>query len=332
MEVKKIQWKNLEAVEFSAGGYKAVMIPEMGANVVSLTNEGKNVDILRTPTDADMEAFMERPQLFGLPLLFPPNRIEDGTYTFEGRKYQFPITIPAQNNYHHGIIKSQKFTVTKSNVEKDYIEVEAVFQSNAENNEIFKNFPHEFECRMNFKLSNNGLEHTVTFVNRSKENMPLGVGYHTPINVPFVKGSGKDGYKINMSVGRRWEMTERTLPTGTLLDLLGEEELLRTSGINPLGKAMEITFTNESIKVDGKDYNGAVLTHEPTNTKVFYEVDKEVKHWVLWNNGGDAGFVCPEPQTWVTNAPNVNLDSSITGFQSLAPGKEWHMVSKLYVK
>jgi len=216
-QLKKIIWRGLDAVEMAAGGYQALLIPGMGANVVSLTHAEKNVTILRTPAEGDMETFLGRPQLYGLPLLFPPNRIEDGTYTFEGRKYRFPITIPAQNNYHHGIIKSQKFTVCKTVVGKDEVEVEAVFFSNAVSDEIFKDFPHEFECRMSFKLSAQGLEHKVTFINHSNANMPLGVGYHTPIVIPFVNGSDKNSYKIMLSVGKRWELSDRTLPTGKLI-------------------------------------------------------------------------------------------------------------------
>jgi len=331
-QLKKISWRNLDAVEMEAGGYKALLIPSVGANVVSLTHAEKNVTILRTPVESDMETFLSRPQLYGLPLLFPPNRIEDGAYTFEGRKYQFPITIPAQNNYHHGIIKSQKFTVCKTVVEKEAVEVEAVFFSNAVNDEIFKDFSHEFECRMSFKLSAQGLEHKVTFINHGSTNMPLGVGYHTPVVVPFVNGSDKNSYKIMLSVGKRWELSERTLPTGKLLNLTADEALLRTIGVNPLGKAVESAFTNETMTVDGKPYNGAVLTHEPSGLRVFYEVDKAVKDWTLWNNGGDAGYICPEPQTWAINAPNVKLPAEQTGFQSLAPKATWSSVSKLYVK
>ncbi|MDR1225844.1 MAG: aldose 1-epimerase [Prevotellaceae bacterium] len=332
MEIKKITWKNMEAVQLSAGDYEAILVPGVGANLVSLVNTAKNVAVLHTPTDADMETFLARPQLFGLPLLFPPNRIADGTYIFEGRKYQYPITIPAQNNYHHGIIKTQKFVVGKTAVGKDCVEVEAAFFSNAVNNEIFVDFPHEFECRMSFKLSANGLEHKVTFINHSGANMPLGVGYHTPINVPFVKGTDKNGYKIMLSVGKRWELSERTLPTEKLLDLVADENLLRTSGLNPVGAAMELALTNEPLKVDGKEYNGAILVHEASGTKVFYEVDSQVKHWTLWNNGGNAGYICPEPQTWAINTPNLNLPAEITGFQSLKPNAEWSSVSKLYVK
>lgn len=332
MKITKTQWHGYEAVQMEAGDYSALMIPSMGANMISLTNSRKGVDILRTPLPEDLEAFALRPQLFGLPLLFPPNRIEDGTYTYNGVKYQFPITIPAQNNYHHGIIKSQKFVVTMTNVAADYVEVEASFFSNEINNEIFADFPHKFECRMYFKLSSAGLEHRVTFVNHGATPMPLGVGYHTPIMVPFVKGSRAEDCTMLLSVDQKWEVTERTLPTGKLLPLSPEEAAMRTTGIHPTGKAMEIPMTAKPLTVDGREYNGAIFADAKTGLKLYYEVDKEYKHWTFWNNGGTVNWACAEPQTWAINAPNLGLPDDVTGFQTVAPGKTWSAGSRIYVK
>ena len=217
MKIKKIDFCGLEAVYMEAGGYEAVMIPSIGANMVKLYHKEKDIDILRYPTPEDVEIFKTRPQVFGMPLLFPPNRIEDGTYSYEGKVYKYPITIPAQNNYHHGIIKSQPFVVTHTFVGEDFVEVEASFFSNRVNDVIYKDFPHEFQCRMNYVLSANGLEQTVTFVNDSETPMPLGVGFHTPIRIPF----GKDGiYKMWLTAGEQWELSaDRSLPTGNLLPL-----------------------------------------------------------------------------------------------------------------
>lgn len=332
MKIEKTTWLGYEAVKMEAGGYSALMIPSMGANMVKLEYPAKNIDILRTPQEEDREVFATRPQLFGLPLLFPPNRIEDGNYSYNGKTYQFPITIPNQNNHHHGIIKTQRFTVTKTHIGPDYVEVEASFFSNMFNDEMYKFFPHEFECRMYFKLSSAGLEHKVTFVNNSDSPMPLGVGYHTPFNVPFVRGGNAGDYTMQLSAGEKWEVNDRTLPTKKLLPLEGEEQLMRTTGMKPVGKAMELPMTAKPIEVDGKQYNGAVFTDNAQKISVYYDVDKEYKHWTFWNNGGEVKWACAEPQTWAINAPNLDLPDDITGFQAVAPGKSWSAVSKIYVK
>ena len=332
MQIEKIDFLGMPAVRFEAGGYEAIMIPQVGANVVKLNHKASGVEILRTPTQEEIETFKGRPQVFGLPLLFPPNRIEDGTYSFDRRRYQYPITIPDQHNYHHGIIKSQPFTVTRTNVGKEYVEIEASYFSNLFNNAIYKDFPHEFICRMTFRLSAEGLKQTTTFINLSKENMPIGMGFHTPINVPFTANGNRNNYKLRLSVGKRWEMTNRTLPTGKLQDLNEEESRLRTEGITPFGKAIEWALTNEPLSVDGKPYNGAIITDTEKEISVFYETDDQFKHWTLWNNGGEVPYVCPEPQSWAINAPNLKLPASLTGFQFIKPEEEWKAVTRLYVK
>lgn len=332
MSIKKREWNGLDAVEFEAGGYEAMLVPALGANLVKLYHKATRADILRTPKADEMDTFRERPQIFGLPLLFPPNRIEDGKYSYNGIDYQYPITLPAQNNYHHGIIKSQPFVVTRAEEGDGYVEIEASFFSNAVNDAIYVNFPHPFVCRMVFHLSAEGLRHTVFFTNLGKSEMPLGVGYHTPINVPFVKGTDKGAYRLQLSAGKQWELNDRTLPTGKLLDLSPEAAKFRGEGLTPTGVPMEWALTAESITIDGKPYNGAVMTDTIHNVRVFYEVDEQVKHWTFWNNGGAVDWACPEPQTWAINAPNLKLDRSLTGFQTVAPGATWKTVSKIYVK
>ena len=297
MNIEKISWHGIDAVLLETNVYEAILVPSMGANLVKLYHKQKDIDILRTPTADEIETFLSRPQIFGIPLLFPPNRIEDGTYTYAGKKYIFPITIPAQNNYHHGILKSQPFTVTHTRISAVCVEVEASYFSNRINRDIYVNFPHEFICTMKYTLSDDGLEQTVTFTNSGTEPMPLGVGFHTPIRVPFTKDSNKSDYKLRLSVGKRWELNDRGLPTGILLDLTEEESALRNEGLIPTGKPIEFALTDEAIMDEGKPFHGAILTDTRKNISVYYEVDNQFKHWTFWNNGGEVDWICPEPQT-----------------------------------
>ena len=332
MKIEKISWHGLDAVLMETNVYEAILVPSIGANLVKLYNKTKQVDILRTPTADEIETFKSRPQIYGVPLLFPPNRIEDGTYSFKGKKYEFPITLPNQNNYHHGIIKSEAFTITRTRFSSDAVEVEASFFSNRINNAIFENFPHEFVCKIRFILTDNEMTHIVSFTNLGLETMPLGVGYHTPIRVPFTADGIKSDYKLRLSVGKHWELNDRGLPTGNLLELSDEELPLLTEGIAPTGKGFEYALTDEAIMDEGKPYHGAIITDTKKNISVYYEVDNQFKHWTLWNNGGEVDYVCPEPQTWAINAPNIDLPHNVTGFQTLAGGKTWNGTTRFYVK
>jgi len=332
MKIEKITWQGIDAVLLETNVYEAIIVPAVGANLVKLYNKEKHIDILRTPAVEEMEIFLSRPQVFGVPLLFPPNRIEDGKYSFAGKDYEFPITIPAQNNYHHGILKSQPFTITRTRFSTDAVELEASFFSNRINNAIFTDFPNDFVCKIRFILTDNELTHIVSFTNAGNAPMPLGVGFHTPIRLPFIENTDKSDYKLRLSVGKRWELSERSLPTEKLLDLSDEELLLRNNGMTVTGKPIEIALTDEAILENEKPYHGAILTNIKENISVYYQVDKQFKHWTLWNNGGEMDWVCPEPQTWAINAPNLNLPREITGLQAVGAGKSWSGTTRFYVK
>ena len=93
-------------------GYKVEVVPKYGMNCIKALCENPCVDILKTPSDIDIlgndDAF-----LFGIPVLFFPNRISCGRFEFEGRKYKFPINEPRLNNFCHGTLHKLPFEVVE---------------------------------------------------------------------------------------------------------------------------------------------------------------------------------------------------------------------------
>lgn len=329
--LRSIDWNGLRAVEFSKGDYAALLVPGMGANLVRLANTRLGVEVLRTPAADEIETFLARPQVFGLPLLFPPNRIADGRYRFDGRTYQYPITIEKERNYHHGVLKSQPFMVSKAVETDEEAMVECRYYANAGNDAVYRDFPHEFKCKVTYWLSADGLEQEVMFSNRSKMRMPVGVGFHTPMRIPFAGGSDAD-YVMRVAVGEQVELDARNLPTGRRLPLSEPFARLREGGLRVTGcEPIEAGFTLREIDVDGKPYRGALVENLRTGVRTFYEVDRQTTYWTIWNNGGKVPYCCPEPQSWTTNAPNM-ADPEKEGFQSIAPGESWRMKFRLYVK
>lgn len=326
-----IEWNGLQAVEFAKGDYTALMVPSVGANLVRLAQTRLGVEILRTPAPEEMETFQSRPQIFGLPILFPPNRIADGRYTFEGRTYQYPITIEKEHNYHHGILKSEPFAVSKAVETDDEVLVECRYYANRGNDAIYRHFPHEFKCKIVCRLTAAGLEQEVCFTNRSRERMPVGVGFHTPMRIPFAGGDARD-YVMRAAVGEQVELSGRNLPTGQTLPLTEQFVRLREGGLQVTEcEAIEAGFTLREIEVDGKPYRGALVENRSTGVRTFYEMDDKTVYWTIWNNGGHEPYCCPEPQSWITNAPNA-ADPEAAGFRAIAPGETFSMKFRLYAK
>jgi aldose 1-epimerase len=331
--IKEEIWKGHKAIRFSAGGYEALMIPEVGANVIELKDITKGLSLLRSPnSNLDFEAFRERPQVYGLPVLFPPNRIEDGTFKVDGREYKFPINEPKNNNYLHGFIKNDNWNVVRAEIiDEKQVEIEAVFDF-TEEHEFYKYFTHQFKFKLVYNLSSDGLKQTTSIINLSSEKMPIAIGFHTAFNMPFHPESKNEDYRLIASLDKRWEQDARNLPTGNILNLTACEEQYLNKGINPLGYKIESHYTLKKMNINGKEFNGAIIEDTSKGLRLVYEMGNDYKHMVIWNDTGDKGFVCVEPQTAAINAPNIKLDNSITGFKTLLPKETWSEVCTIYVE
>ena len=65
------------------GKFRAEIVPEIGGNIISLRHCASGTKLLREPSD--LRELAEFPARFGMPVLFPPNRIRDGRFAFEGK-------------------------------------------------------------------------------------------------------------------------------------------------------------------------------------------------------------------------------------------------------
>jgi aldose 1-epimerase len=71
----------------------------------------------------------------------------------------------------------------------------------------------------------------------------------------------------------------------------------------------------------------AVLRKEGLELR--YTASELFKHWVIYTKGETDNYICLEPYTWVTNAPNLDLDPEVTGVIGIEPGQSIDMEVKL---
>ncbi len=327
MSISEINWHGERTVRFTAGPYEALVLPEVGGNLVSLRDVEKGLDLLRTFPDA--ATFREKPQVWGIPVLFPPNRIEDGRFTFEGRNYRLPINEPDRNNHLHGFLHTRPWQVESTEQTDQASIVRLVFHATAQS-DFFRHFPHEFDFHLTYRLSAGGLEQEVCIRNLSPEPMPMGLGFHTAFRIPFAPDSSPDDCVMQVSIGSgRWEMDkQRMLPTGGQLPLGERDQELLEEGVHPTAAPISAHYV--AAPQDG--FSQAVITDRRQGLRLVYQVDEKFGFWMLWNGDGGQGFVCPEPQTWLVNAPNVPLPAAETGMQGVSPGGQWRAVSRIRVE
>lgn len=306
---------NLPLIMLTKGEYTAVISPKTGGALISLQKNG--VEALNVPQSE--EALKASLTAYGFPILFPPNRINAGTFTVEGKTYHFPINEPARGNSLHGFLHYQEWKVEKQSLSS----VTLSFEGN-DQTEFYQFFPVLFKVERCYELDEDGIKETVTVMNQGKEALPVGLGYHTALKL-------EEGSKVRVSVGKRIEMSERMLPTGEVRELNDQEIPFRYQGQSGTAWSMDDHYTVETMEADGKLFHGAQIICDDHVTE--YEVSPFFRHWMIWNNQQNGKFICIEPQNWRVNAPNLTDElGSEAGMDVLHEGESLTAWTHLRIK
>ena len=304
--------EKMEVVELDFAGFAAKILPEAGGNIYSLRHKATGTQLLREPHRK--EELFHTPERFGIPPLFPPNRIEDGAFLFEGKICRLPINQKAQNLHLHGIAVSQPWQLVKK--DERSAELKFIFD---EISPEYAGFPFACEIIRRYELTENGLKDTVIVRNNGTCNMPLGLGFHTafPADDAAVR-IGRADFKF--------EIDRKTfLPTG---QCLGWDEFDPGKSFTPFGTIVDFHCKTGKVSCqEGTEFHGAELVY-PTGT-LRYITDEKFGFWYTWNAGGLNDFICLEPVSWMSNALNLPLPEKSSGVRKLAPGAEIEFVSLL---
>lgn len=295
--------------------------------MIAFRDHCNNYQFLREPAPEEMDAFKERPRNHGIPVLFPPNRFQDGKFPFNGKTYSFPINEEITGNHIHGFFYNRPWDMLKygKNDKECFI---TLVQDVNETHEVYSYFPHKFKFKITYTLSDQGLSQTVHIENCGDDPMPCMLAFHTAINAPFSSNSTINDCLCKITIGERWELDARKLPTGNKLPLCDRELLMKNKSVSPFFEEMDNHYTAEPQ--NGKNYLELIDTRE--KVRLIYDVGTKYKQWMIWNNKAAGGFFCPEPQINLVNAPNVNLPDESKGFIALEPGQIWRETSFFYVE
>jgi len=308
---------NMEIVELEYGGYRMQVVPQLGGQVISLEKNG--VEAFNVPSDPVL--FVEKSTSYGLPILFPPNRIDGGKFITETREYQFAINEPARGNSLHGFLHKRPWKLVKA--EEGTLQVE--YEAGPET-DFYRYYPHTFRAVQTNQLSEEGLYQEISIENQGDEPMPIGLGFHSAFKVD-------EESLVRISVGKRILMSDRMLPTGEVRDLNEEEARLRAKGLTPIAWFMDDHYTAEPIEENGKPFHGAIV--ERKDGCIFYEVDPFYQHWMIWNSNQAGNLICLEPQNWRVNAPNLvsnGMSEQEAGFYLLQPGETLKVYTKVWIE
>jgi aldose 1-epimerase len=314
-----------KAVWLTYGPYEAAVLPQIGANLIAFRDTANDYRFIREPSADEMEDFKKLPYVHGIPVLFPPNRYVDGKFPWDGKCYHFPVNEPSTGNHLHGFLYNVPWTVEHHGTDPTGSHI-ILSLSVSEDHPVYAHFPHAFTIKLRYSLSDSGLLQHVSVRNDGERKMPCLLGFHTAINAPFAANASAADYRFKLTIGQRWELDDRMLPTGKFQPLLPDEEKMKNGELSPFFAAMDNHYTAEAQ--NGR--NRMELTDTRNNVTLVYDVGTQYKQWMIWNNNATAGFFCPEPQINVVNAPSVPLPAEKIGLLSLRQGEIWEATSRLY--
>jgi aldose 1-epimerase len=98
-----------------------------------------------------------------------PNRLQDGSYEFNGASYQLPLNEPERRNAIHGLVRWSAWSATEREPQRVVMEHILYPQPG---------YPFFLGISIEYALSNNGLQVRTTATNLGTQSCPYGSGAH----------------------------------------------------------------------------------------------------------------------------------------------------------
>lgn len=302
-------------VIISNGGIRASIAPLSGANCISLRNEKYGAAILREPEN---EKELDSSPLYGMPMLFPQNRIPRGKFEFEGREYTFPINEKKTGSHIHGELYKMPFVPQHISKNK----ASFIYRATEESPYLF--FPHAFMIFTEYKIENGIFYHTVRIRNESESNMPLFFGLHTTFNTLFTERSRVGDIRVYADIREEYErdMENTLLPNGN------------KPPFDEISLSLSEGRFDPSLKNISRHYRGGAkmcLTDVKRGLRAVYENGESYKFCLVY---GDArgGYISLEPLGCLAGCPSSPFSREESGFDFLRSGEERIYRSKIYIE
>jgi aldose 1-epimerase len=205
----------------SASGEFVSIVPEFGANVneIALISGGGVFSLL--DSDKTYKELMKNEWYRGAKMVPFPNRVENGKYEFERKKYELPINY--EHHAIHGIVYNKNFRM----IEKKASSKEAFVLLEYKYNGDLGGYPFPFTIQIRYSLSKNGFRANTIITNTGKLTAPIGDGWHPY----FSFGEKVDGLSIKLPSNKKIEVKE-LIPTGkysTIKDFVSLQKIKATN-------------------------------------------------------------------------------------------------------
>jgi aldose 1-epimerase len=246
--------------------------------------------------------------MYGTPILFPPNRVQGGSFTFKGRFYQLPINEQPDRHLHGELARRSWEVVERGGTEAQGAYVVLRFRC-SDHEEMLAYFPHPLIFNVTISLLGGRLRLDGAIVNEGEDEAPFAFGLHPYFNLP----SGQ--VLLHAPAASEWPISSFAFITGTPADTERAAELrtgLPLDRIAPLGAAMlELQEGEERVCRLQMLEEGYTIAYSFGDTFPYLLIFRP-----NWSES-----ICLEPYTCLTDAYNLPYPPEMTGARGIAPGE-----------
>jgi aldose 1-epimerase len=289
---------NMSSIVLDNQQLRAYIDPEQGASVMALYAAKDDAWLPLMPDTRTGDLALSCASFIMVPY---SNRIEGGTFTFQGQRYQL---AGAAHHAIHGDVRSRPWTVEGGTSEQ----IRCSFRS-AEHSEV--NWPWPFEARAEYTVQENVFSSRLMLWNRGDFPMPAGFGWH-PYFSRMLTQEGEPVHLCFHVAAVYPDANDNRIPSGPAQQLASEQDF---SGERPLRP-------EQFLDACFQGYNGDGYIRWPeSGVKLAFGCSSACTHLVMYNPTGVPYFAV-EP---VTNANNgINLLAAgepESGVVILSPGE-----------
>jgi aldose 1-epimerase len=103
-----------------------------------------------------------------------PNRLQDGSYEFDGQRHQLPLSEPERHNAIHGLVRWAQWRPSERAPDRIVMEHAIHHQPG---------YPFSLDLRIEYSLADDGLRVQTTAVNVGRKACPYGIGAHPYLTI-----------------------------------------------------------------------------------------------------------------------------------------------------
>src|SRR5215475_13035116 len=195
-----------------------------------------------------------------------PNRLQDGSYEFDGRRHQLPLNEPERRNAIHGLVRWASWTA--STRERHRVVMEHMLYPQP-------GYPFALRLSIEYALLDNGLRVRTTATNVGADACPYGSGAHPYLTL----GTATVDSLILRAPARTVLRSDgRGLPMGTAVVEDTEYDFRQSRAIG--STTLDHAFTD--LERDGDGLAGVTLRDPDHGTEVSLWVDESYPYLMLF--------------------------------------------------